>query len=248
MYWIWIVFCTPGLLSAQHSRKQLPVKYQFHEPVSLLQCAYDGRIEDSTYFIAHSDMTFQLISTQEEQVIIATIFDNAPNYKKITPKSGGSVIYFLLPKPLFEVLASPIYWDTWQLILGNVITPVKIRFQPFQFSKDFTVGPTFGIQYQKQESAPIHWNILVSIGVTSITLDSYNTNQYLENTNEVIAFTPSLGIMFNYHSIQVGIFSGIDIINSNQEVATYYLYQAKPWLGLGFGYAIFSSTSTFHDK
>ena len=96
-----------------------------------------------------------------------------------------------------------------------MITPIKLRFGPFDFSKDFTVGSTFGVRYTKSDFASVSFSGLLGIGVSGVTLDSFSTNGKVRNSQETLAFTPSLGVMLEFGNAQVGVFTGIDMLSGS---------------------------------
>ena len=99
-----------------------------------------------------------------------------------------------------------------------MITPIKLRFGPFDFSKDFTVGSTFGVRYTKSDFASVSFSGLLGIGVSGVTLDSFSTNGKVRNSQETLAFTPSLGVMLEFGNAQVGVFTGIDMLSGSNPI------------------------------
>jgi hypothetical protein len=49
--------------------------------------------------------------------------------------------------------------------------------------------------------------------------------------------------MIEFSNAQVGIFTGIDMLSSNNSNFDSYIYKNKPWISIGLGYSIFSASS-----
>jgi hypothetical protein len=158
--------------------------------------------------------------------------DDVENYK-----------YFSITKAQLDFKAVPANLQHYSFTLGSVISPLKLRLAPFDFSKDFTIGTTFGVKYIRSDDAPVCISALLGMGVSSVSLDSFYTAGKIRTRQEVLAFTPSIGVMFEFGNAQVGLFSGIDFLSSSNINNDYYIYKNKPWISIGLGYAIFSSST-----
>jgi hypothetical protein len=82
------------------------------------------------------------------------------------------------------------------------------------------------------------------MGVSSVSLDSFYTAGKIRNRQEALAFTPSIGLMIEFGNAQVGVFTGIDMLSSNNSNFDSYIYKNKPWISIGLGYSIFSASSS----
>jgi hypothetical protein len=70
----------------------------------------------------------------------------------------------------------------------------------------------------------------------------------LASTNNFTAFSFSLGILAEYQRVQAGIFLGWDRIGKLNQREFDWQYQGKPWISVGFGFAIFSGQKEKTEK
>jgi len=122
--------------------------------------------------------------------------------------------------------------------IGSAFLPAKIRFgngknRYFDFSPEFSLGSTFGARLALQRSEKNHLNILAGAGFSFVELDSINTLGAVHSNSKLPAFTASMGLMLEVKQLNLGLFSGIDLLSGpNSRI---WQYQAKPWLSLGLG-------------
>lgn len=210
----------------------------------MYRCDLDGKVYDTTRLVADIGARFVLVYEERGQCIIRFLVNTKNNRKaklKLANRDLENYKYYKITEAQLEFKTVPADFQNWNLNIGSVITPLKLRFDPFNFSKDFTVGPTVGAQYTESEYSTLSWNLLFGFGISSVTLDSFNTNGYQKYSSEVVAFTPSIGIMLEIGHSQVGLFSGFDLLNSNNRGSGQYIYRGSPWISIGFGYGIFSN-------
>lgn len=158
--------------------------------------------------------------------------------------------YFIVDRSDFEVRAR-VYKYRSSLkrpgfTAGTVLIPVKLRFDEFQFSKDITLGPYFGMKWLMSNYRPNYFSLGVTTGITSVTLSQRNTNSsFVAETQDVAAFTLAIGGILEFNKVQLGLFGGWDWINGNigSENGINWAYQGEPWLSIGLGYSIISRPS-----
>ncbi|NOT38587.1 MAG: hypothetical protein HOP11_14540 [Saprospiraceae bacterium] len=228
-------------ISAQDKKVEQCIHYKFVVECPMYQCDILGNIQDTGLVISEAGSRFITITMSEEYCIVKFVHQEKQKNVKRTNLISRYSKYYLIKKADFDYKASEDDFKKWGLAVGNVIAPIKLRMTPFTFSKDFSIGPTFGVKFSPGSESTVSYNFLSSFGVTGITLDDYNTNDDIDEPQEVIAFTLSLGIMIEHKAFQFGIFSGIDLLNSNNEYSDSYIYNSKPWVSFGFGYSIFNS-------
>lgn len=150
-------------------------------------------------------------------------------------------------------------WPTPKI--GTVIFPVKLRFgssndsealindslvatnsRPPSFATDVTLGTSLGLSWRLSPIQDRFLTLLLSAGVTSVTLDSASIPGKFSNTqSKSAAFSLATGVMYEFGGGgQIGAVVGWDIIGG--ETGRYWRYEKKPWLGIGVGIQIFSQT------
>lgn len=144
--------------------------------------------------------------------------------------------YFLLPKADLDLFADKLL-DKCTAIGGIATLPFKWRPQDGAFTKDLSITGLAGFKHNC--SANVAYSVLLGIGVTSVTADSSNSKS--PSSSDLAAITISLGGVFQYKGLQIGIFTGIDKISNNR--TTNWKYQGKPWIGIGVGFSIFSDNT-----
>ncbi len=118
--------------------------------------------------------------------------------------------------------------------------PLKFRTKPFGFTKDFTIGPTFGVKYNFKSATNTSANLLFSTGLTEVSLDSTNTRGKVALFDEALAFSPAIGLLFEFGNAQIGIFMGKDYFSHINSRKYNWIYEGELWFSFGFGYAIYS--------
>jgi len=221
-------------------------KYEFILECPMYRCDVEGTKLDNERITAQIGSKFLLIEVKKDTCIIRFLINTKRNKKKRLDFSGDDIEYykyFRITKAQLDYKSIPSNTQKYAFTLGTVITPIKLRFSPFDFSKDFTVGSTFGIKYTKSDFAPVSFSALLGIGVSSITLDSFYTAGRIRSKQETLAFSPSLGLMLEFGNAQVGLFTGIDMLSGNNPNTEAFIYRNEPWISVGLGYSIFTTSS-----
>jgi hypothetical protein len=245
-YFYCFVFIVPICLYSQTSNDVTEKfkKYEFILECPIYKCDIEGKIIDTSKMIAEIGSRFIVVYEEKDNCIIRFLLNTKRNKKAILDFKGKEIEnykYYTIKKAQLDFKAISANFNNYSLAVGSTITPLKLRFKPFTFSKDFTIGPTIGIRYTPHEYSKISYSTLIGVGISSITLDSFNTNGFLSNNLETIAFTPSIGGMLEYGNSQVGVFIGLDLLNSSNDASNHFIYKGSPWISIGFGYAIFSN-------
>ena len=218
-------------------------KYEFILECPMYRCDLEGAKLDKERLIAQIGSKFLLIEMKKDTCIIRILINSKKIKKKRLDFSDDDIEYYKyyrITKAQLDYKAIPANTQRYAFTLGSVITPLKLRFTPFDFSKDFTIGSTFGVKYTKSDFAPVSFSGLFGIGVSSVSLDSFSTRGKTKTRQETLAFTPSIGAMLEFGNAQIGVFTGIDMLSSTNPIFDSYIYKNKPWISLGFGYSIFT--------
>jgi hypothetical protein len=219
--------------------------YEFLVECPIYKCNITGKIIDTALLVAPPNSKFILVDMKQDQCIIRfTMFSN--NKKTNNKKSYTSIedytsyTYFTITKAQLDFKAVLIKKSDIDLVVGTIITPIKLRFSPFDFSKDISVGSTFGIKYNLNQDKQSAVAFLIGTGISSISVDSFSTHGRTQKSADLLAFTPSIGGVIEMGNAQVGIFLGVDFISNVNQLKYDWIYQGKPWLSFGIGYSMFS--------
>ena len=172
----------------------------------MYRCDVEGMKLDNEQLTAQIGSKFLLIEMKRDTCIIRFILPSKKRQGKRLNFEDDDIEYykyFRITKAQLDYKAIPSNTQKYAFTLGSVITPIKLRFGPFDFSKDFTVGSTFGVRYAKVDFAPVSFSGLLGIGVLGVTRDSFSTGGEVRNRQETLAFTPSLGVMLEFDNAQV---------------------------------------------
>jgi len=181
-------------------------------------------------------------------------------------EQGDNVRYFTLPiDSVNQVSTEEVSLPNWDITFGILTTPFKIRFRKFAFSNNAGIGTA--VYFQKKFNKNWSWGVVPGISLTSVTLDAASTNVHPDGTVSAPlskssatmplttsstrpAFTPSLSYVISYKTINFTIGAGCDFISKPTEIATGsnpeagWIYNGKPWLGIGFGVSLFGNNSS----
>jgi len=125
--------------------------------------------------------------------------------------------------------------------VGMVTMPVKLRLgNSFEFQGNLSLGSTAGVKMRISHVNPNFINLLFATSISTVTLDSFNTKGKLnaQPLNNMAAFSPSFGLVFEFGKAQAGLFYGWDILNKSTQVKYDWVYNKKPWISIGFGFSI----------
>ncbi len=216
--------------------------YEFLVECPIYKCNIIGKIIDTTLLVAPPKSKFMLVDVRQDLCVIRFTFLNKkkPNNKLSSVEDYTTYTYYSITKAQLDFKAAMVKKSDIDLVVGTIITPIKLRFGPFDFSKDISVGSTFGVKYTLNQDKQAALDFLIGVGVSSVTVDSFSTRGKTQKLQELLAFTPSFGVVIEMGNAQVGIFTGFDFISNANEIKYGWIYQAKPWVSFGIGYSMFS--------
>lgn len=220
----------------------------------VFECDIMGNImQDSSFKIAPQYAIFTIINNKGTDSLIIRFWGwdkkkDSLKYNRLNfDEKTGEKRYFLIAVNDFNLKSLRRYDKNMAPTVGTVIVPVKIRFSKFDFSKDITIGTTAGLRWRMTNYSDNYFNLLIGIGITSVTLDSLSTYGKIRKATDRPALTPSLGFVFEFHNnIQMGLFIGMDYISSKENIR--WRYQGEPWLSIGLGYTILSKQGSSVEK
>jgi hypothetical protein len=153
--------------------------------------------------------------------------------------------YFLIKKDNLANQANELK-QTVTPVMGAATLPFKWRHQTGDFNKDITLSGLGGISLNSNRVQDFHLNVLVGIGISSVTLDSSNTEGKVKESMEGSAITIPFGIVAEWKKAQIGVFTGWDFISNRN--SNNWIYHRKNWISIGIGYSIFSPSSPIEEK
>lgn len=217
--------------------------YEFVIECPMYKCNINGQVLDSSILVAPPHSKFTLIDMKQDICVIRfTLFQNTKNNKSSNFDSEDftNYTYFLITKAQLDFKANAITKSNVDLVVGNVLTPLKLRFKPFDFTKDISIGTTFGVKYAIGEKKNTAVDALIGIGISTLTIDSVSSRGKTLSNVDLLAFTPSIGLVIEFGNAQIGFFAGFDFISNANQTKYEWIYKNKPWVSFGLGYSIFS--------
>jgi len=240
-----LILAFHGELNAQGNDNQKANRfYEFEIECPIKKCDISGEIIDTNIYIAPPHSKFTIVDLQIDKCVIRfTLFGN--NKKRVGSGSYDSedftsYTYFMITKAQLDFKASPVTKSNIDLVVGNILTPIKLRFSPFDFTKDISIGATFGIKYSFNQTRQTALDALVGLGISTVGIDSLSSHGRTMTNVDLLAFSPSLGLVLEFGNAQIGIFTGIDFISNANKFKYDWVYANKPWISFGLGYSIFS--------
>lgn len=155
--------------------------------------------------------------------------------------------YFKVSTDVLDANASRLDRVNFALAVGVINYPFKYRPQKGHpdFSGAFNFGVAVGVKLPHKESLKFTHSIITGYSISQVSLD---TSTVTKNKAEVIgnnnfaAFSFSVGYMVEYDRVQAGVFLGFDQMGKLNNDHFGWIYQGKPWLSVGIGYSIFSTS------
>lgn len=152
--------------------------------------------------------------------------------------------YFAAQRSVLSAASGPYYELSLvpSISAGAILIPIKMRSNPFDFSKDITLGPSIAFRWRTTNRVDQFVSLVGSFGLTSVQLDSASTEGHQRQPLDVSAVTPAVGMVYEVDNFQFGLFAGWDMISDNDRLK--WRHQGKRWFSVGLGYSILSRTST----
>jgi hypothetical protein len=159
--------------------------------------------------------------------------------------TAANPIYFFLPGPTFTTYAIPEEIPEFSgTTFGLVNIPMKFRFanrNPEHRKRytDLEGNVNLGISVAQFLRVAENQTFYIAGGVsiTQIRADEINTLNFVSKTENRSGFSVFAGVIYQKDTYQVGILIGTDYVSG--QIADYWVYQGKPWIGLGIGLGIF---------
>lgn len=231
-------------LLAQTNEKTFNYELLIEAPI--YACDILGNQTDSTLQIAPKGAVFTKIDTRGDHLVIRFWLWKKDMHKQYnfnyTDSTKNKQKFFLLSVDEFNQKAIPRYSKSASFTIGATHIPFRIRGNPFDFSNHVSIGTSFGAKFPLSNYKDISLNVIGGINIANISLDSLSTNGMIEDVPDTEpAFTPSIGVVFEFSKAQVGLYMGWDLLSGREK--DIWIYQGKPWISIGIGTSIFTSST-----
>lgn len=154
-------------------------------------------------------------------------------------------ILFKVPKSYLKDHARSEEYRRPNIAIGAINFPFKMRFQDGRrdFSGAFNLGVGVGMSLRQKDWKKNDYYVLIGTGITEINLVASEVGRnadLLQDVNGLTALTISMGFMIQREKTQIGLFYGWDHLSAGNHATYDWKQQARPWVSLAIGYAIFS--------
>lgn len=127
--------------------------------------------------------------------------------------------------------------------LGSLVMPFKLRpgygrLGEFEFATDVALNAIFSYKFSLNRYQPWFITPTLSTGISVIQVDSSSTFGKIADSQNLAGFSLSLGCLFEFNKIQVGMFVGSDLLSKNSKYN--WINQGRPWFSIGIGYQLFT--------
>ncbi len=180
------------------------------------------------------------------------------NSKKVDLSEGDQTstevdLFFEVPDDWIDQYAKESRYIRGGLSIGVLYFPFKFRPQQGvqDFEGAFNLGAALGYTWGHNEDNPWTFSLLGGFSLANLRVSEravkYNSD-LLKNTNDFSAISFSLGAILQYEKVQAGVFLGVDRLSYNNHKTFGWIYQGKPWVSIGFGYAVFTPQKSKSSK
>lgn len=158
--------------------------------------------------------------------------------------SSSQPIYFKVPVAVWNQFAEEVFEKTG-VTFGIMNIPIKLRFansnpdhrkRLLELDANVNLGLSVA-PYWKRSNDQVFFTPL-GITITQVVANPVNTLDYLQTTENRSGFSAFLGFIYQKDGYQIGVLFGADWATGN--VSEYWVYQGKPWLGVGIGVGLFA--------
>lgn len=172
-----------------------------------------------------------------------------------TVEEPGDAVFFYITKAVFDkvVEEAPRKEPKRSFVTGALTIPVKMRpggsatddegnkIRPFDFSGEVNVGLTIGLRMKvKGTNDKVFVIPSVGLNLTSVSIDESTVrNGLITSKTNASSVTPFTGLILEYDGFQLALMTGWDHLAGR--TGENWIYQGKPWYGLGIGYNIFNT-------
>ena len=192
--------------------------------------------------------TINTITTTDDQGKTNYIKEETVNYYHITFKT-------------FKEYTKKYIEDNprWGFVTGAITVPIKVRpagsseddngdkLRPSDFTGDINIGVSMGLRIRVDEGGKGFIIPSAGLNLTSVSIDESTVRNGLITTKtNASSLTPFVGVIGEYDKFQLAMIMGWDRLSG--KIGENWIYQGKPWFGLGLGYNIFNTKQKAPDE
>lgn len=132
---------------------------------------------------------------------------------------------------------------------GTVILPLKLRFgdtdskgnnlRYFDFTSEVNVGLSLAWRMTRGNTRTIDTYFFGSLNLSSIPVDSANTQGFQKTKTNASAISPAAGMVINFKNSGLQLITTIGVDFMAGELGRKWTYRNQPWIGIGVGFSIF---------
>jgi hypothetical protein len=239
-----VSFSAAGQTGFDDPEDTRPYNFTFNHITRLQLCDNMGKPLATGYIDSPNGGVFTIAyDSPNPDYVVVYLWDYAPGTPEYTLYDDK---YFLIARKDIANNASRRYSTRLAFTAGSTIVPVKVRFRPFDFSKDITLGPALGWKGRLGHHSKNYFDLLFGFGITSVSLDSATTLGTIRQASDRPALTPSLGVVFEMNLTQFGFFIGQDYVSKKE--FTNWQYHGDIWFSAGLGFTILSRSQKLEPE
>lgn len=142
----------------------------------------------------------------------------------------------------------------YSFVTGAITIPIKIRpagdnvneegnkLRPFDFTGDVNIGVSIGLRIRLDKKGLGYLIPSAGINLTSVSINENTVrNNIISSQTNASSLTPFIGLIGEYEGFQMALVTGWDRLSGN--TGENWIYQGKPWFGIGLGYKIFNTNN-----
>lgn len=197
------------------------------------------------------------------QTIYATVntvamLDSKGNIQQV---SQETINFYHITKQDFENFTKKYVQDNpkFGFVTGAITVPIKIRpagskkdsngnkLRPSDFTGDINIGLSIGLRIRLDKSGKGFLIPSAGLNLSSVSIDENTVrNGVITTKTNASSLTPFMGIIGEYDKFQIALITGWDRLAG--KVGENWIYQGKPWFGVGLGYNIFNTSNNKPDN
>jgi len=197
------------------------------------------------------------------ETVYATVSTVAVMNKKgqSVTKKKEEINFYLISKSDFDNYTKP-FEEANPLLsfeTGAITIPIKLRpagdrvdddgnkVRPFDFSGEINIGLSIGLRIRLDKKGKGFLIPSGGINLTSVSIDESTVrNGIITSKTNASSLTPFIGLIGEYDNFQIAALTGWDRLSGR--TGENWIYQGKPWFGIGLGYNIFNTSNNNPTK
>lgn len=228
---------------AQESDTYQSAKFKFAIETPVYLSDIQGNILNDSLFVAPSASTFIVVGKSKDDAdkVVIRFLSLPENYTSDSSAIYISEIqnnyqYFVLESNELANKTLSLYSQKASFTTGMLIVPIKFRLSPYEFSKDFMIGTTVGVNWRLNKLKPDNYlNLIASFGLSHLSISDSELSSDDNTPTHHPAFSTGIAVLLEINNLQYGVFLGLDYISQNDKYQ--WSRQGQPWVSAGLGIA-----------